>query len=179
MHALGDRKVDEVLIVWIGTSQAFCGTKQRRRVHIHPERIKGGQDGVCIDCPASKRFARDHVSEFIAHRAGAEPSALPRRQCFFERRSDWMTKCEPVEDDVGVNHQIQRRSQRGGCDSQEVRLLTLANHSSSCRPDGRHRAAQAHAGCYFNPTFFLASLIAFRCAAVIPDTRLAPPLSCF
>ena len=112
MGAPRDREVDEHLVVRVGTAQMLRGAERRGRARLHRERIEDRQDGMRIDRPAPERFPPDDASELVAHRAGAEPSASPRPQRLLERRSDRMTKREPVEDDVGVDHQIERRRYR-------------------------------------------------------------------
>jgi len=62
-------------------------------------------DRVKIGLPGGERTARQHVHQFVPHRDRGQPVSATRLERVDEWSAAWVAKYEPVEYDVGIEHQ--------------------------------------------------------------------------
>ena len=108
------REVDELLVVRVGAAQARLQRPEARNDRVRPA-IAGRDDRRHVGSPRLQRTAREHMPEFLVHRSGRDPQHAAGAQRIGERAAARVAKQQPVENDVGVEHQPgDATGQRGG-----------------------------------------------------------------
>lgn len=103
------RKIDELLIIGVAAAKRLRPRWRLRDRGFNPTR-PARQNARRGSLPGLDSTASEHMLQFLPHGICRDPTSLPRCDHARQRRDRCVREQQPVEHDVGIEHEDERRA---------------------------------------------------------------------